>query len=579
MPCFVAGLPTRSNRCQRLLCTAPRMNCEDQNSTPIVDALAEAAAKIRAPLFFPGHKMGRGAPAPLVDKLLGGSIAALRHDLPELPELDNLFCPSGPIRDAESLAAAAFGASRTWFLANGSTAGVQALLMACVQRHAAAAAAPQAPQQQQRRRSVVILPRNAHKCAISALVLTGAAPAFLAPAYDAAMDLCHAVRTDDLRAALSAHSDAVAAVLVVSPTYTGAATDVRALAVACRARGVPLLVDEAHGGHLQFMSDDGDGDGGGGGGGGGGGDAPCGALRCGADAVVQSSHKTLASLTQSALLHVRRGGLLDGGSSGSGGGGGPSAEAAISAALEMFQSSSPNYLLLASLDAARWALASERRPGVARLRAAARAAESARARIEALPGLTVLRSRHAGGAPMDPLKVTVYFGGASGYDADDLLIGGHGVYAEMPATKTVTFAFGPGSEDADADALVAAVAAVAEQLMAEGEGGGEGEGEGEGGEGEGESAEAVAASVPAAPRQLLSPREAHFARAETVAADAAVGRASAETVCAYPPGIPVLLPGEAVTAECLAFLRRVRRAGGDVTGCADATLETLRVVA
>jgi arginine decarboxylase len=107
----------------------------EQDATPLLDMVVTAAERVKAPMFFPGHKMGAGAPSVFIDKLLHGNSAALLHDLPELPELDNLFSPSGVIRDAEMLAAKCFGSARTWLLANGSTSGVQALIMAMIQRH------------------------------------------------------------------------------------------------------------------------------------------------------------------------------------------------------------------------------------------------------------------------------------------------------------------------------------------------------------------------------------------------------------------------------------------------------------
>jgi arginine decarboxylase len=128
---FLGSLPSLQRNSFQLAAAAHN----EQDATPLADMLVIAAERVKAPLFFPGHKMGTGAPRVFIDKLLHGNSAALLHDLPELPELDNLFAPSGVIRDAETLAAKCFGSARTWLLANGSTSGVQALIMAMVQRH------------------------------------------------------------------------------------------------------------------------------------------------------------------------------------------------------------------------------------------------------------------------------------------------------------------------------------------------------------------------------------------------------------------------------------------------------------
>ena len=156
----VASSTTLEGHATGWRCGAIRSSLEplDQSETPLIDALEAASDSVRAPFFFPGHKMGAGAPRRLRRLLRGGG---LRYDLPELPELDNLFAAEGPIARAQELAAAAFGAGRTWFLVNGSTAGVIAALLACSQLKA---------QRQPGQRPVVVLPRNVHKSAIHVLV-------------------------------------------------------------------------------------------------------------------------------------------------------------------------------------------------------------------------------------------------------------------------------------------------------------------------------------------------------------------------------------------------------------------------
>jgi arginine decarboxylase len=453
-------------------------------------------------------------------------------------------------------------------------------------------------------------PRNAHKSAMQALVLTGATPVFLTPQYDAHMQLYQGIELQQLTAALQQYGAAVAAVFIVSPTYTGVISDIAAIARACHAHSVPLLVDEAHGSHLQFVT-------------------PVGvsatdrsryfrgALQCGADAVVHSAHKTLGSMTQSAFLHLNHGMLTDlqqqrqqrSSSSSSSGNGSScsssssssdnsdSAEGAVSRALEMFTSSSPNYLLLASLDAARWQLASTQQPGIQLLRNAVQLADTLRSRIDELLGLEVLRANDSCVAAvttaaaatiasnkqqyctMDPLKVTVRFPHSSGYAVDDLLTQQYGVYCELATERTVTFALGPGSTLQHVEVLLHALEQIAHSEQSR-------------------AATTIATTISSATAtstdpatsdasssgmipaavQLMTPRKAFFSPKSTVPADAAIGRISVDTVCAYPPGIPVLLPGEVITVQCLQFLRSVEAAGGSVTGSADDSLATLRVV-
>ena len=275
----------------------------EQDALPLLDAIVGAARAVRAPFFFPGHKMGIGAPSALRRRLLGGKV--LRHDLPELPELDNLFAPEGPILEAERLAALAFGAARTWLLVNGSTGGVLAAILACVQLWSQRQLSRDASDRNASDLApVVLLPRNAHKSAIHALVLSGAQPAWLAPAYDAESGISLGIPPTEIEQALARHGDRIAAVLLVSPTYQGVLCDIDAAAQLTRDAAVPLVVDEAHGGHLEFLPPS----------------APLpascpatarprSALSQGADFAVQSTHKVCSPPFRASwhvLLHVTR---------------------------------------------------------------------------------------------------------------------------------------------------------------------------------------------------------------------------------------------------------------------------------
>jgi arginine decarboxylase len=232
---------------------------------------------------------------------------ALAADLPELPELDNLFAPEGVIRDAQDLAAAAFGADRTYFLANGSTCGIEAAILATC-----------GPGDK------IIVPRNAHRSVIAGLVLSGAMPIFVTPDYSTELGLVLGVKAETIATALADHPD-TRAVLLVSPTYHGLCSDIGAIAALTHPRNIPLLIDEAHGPHFAFHPD-----------------LPTPALALGADLVVQSTHKVLGALSQAAMLHTR-GDRID--------------PDRLQAALQLTQSTSPSSLLLASLDAARHQMA------------------------------------------------------------------------------------------------------------------------------------------------------------------------------------------------------------------------------
>jgi arginine decarboxylase len=276
----------------------------NQTQTPILAILKASGARDHAPFYAPGHKRGRGA-SPQLQNLLG--LQALRVDLPELPELDNLFAPEGVIQEAQTLAAEAFGAEQTYFLANGSTCGIEAAILATC-----------GPGDK------IIVPRNAHRSVIAGLVLAGAMPVFVEPQYAPELGLVLGISADAIASALHRHPD-TRAVLVVSPTYHGICSDIAAIAHLAHAHHLPLLVDEAHGAHFGFHPH-----------------LPSTALGQGADLVVQSTHKLLGALTQASMLHTQ-GHRIN--------------RSRLQAALQLTQSTSPSYLLLASLDAARHQMA------------------------------------------------------------------------------------------------------------------------------------------------------------------------------------------------------------------------------
>ncbi|MBM0742317.1 aminotransferase class I/II-fold pyridoxal phosphate-dependent enzyme [Phormidium sp. CLA17] len=484
-----------------------------QAELPLVEALRHCANRLHAPFYTPGHKRGQGVASPLKD-LLGEQV--FRADLPELPELDNLFAPESVILAAQELAAAAFGADRTWFLANGSTSGVIAAILATCNPG-----------------DILLLPRTVHQSAISGLILSGAVPVFINPDYDPALDIAHSITPAAVTTALANHPTAKA-VLMVSPTYYGACGDVSAIAQVAHHHGIPLIVDEAHGAHFAFHAD-----------------LPRSALKAGADVAVQSTHKTLSALTQAAMVHVQ-GDLVD--------------RDRLSKSLALVQSTSPNYLLLASLDAARWQMATQ---GEALMTHTLHLAEKARSQISQIPKLATLSHHHAttpGFVDFDATRLTVTVSGLGidGFTADDILNTKLSVTAEFPSLQHLTFIISLGNTTADMNQLVSAFKQLAQECRVQ---------SAECGVRSARFLSPIPCSLPS-----LSPREAFFAATETVAIADANHRISAELVCPYPPGIPVLIPGEVVTETAIAYLQKILASGGILSGCSDASFVTLKVV-
>ena len=479
-------------------------DCErlDQSTTPLVDALQRCANRQNAAFYTPGHKRGQGITRR--HKQLFGELA-FRADLPELPELDNLFAPAGVILHAQQLAAAAFGAEQTWFLANGSTCGVEAAILATC-----------GPGDK------LILPRNVHSSAIAGLILSGAVPIYIQPSYNAEWDIALDVFPNTLAAALAQHPDAKA-VLIVSPTYQGICSDVGAIARLAHDQGIPLIVDEAHGPHFAFHPD-----------------LPPSALSAGADIVIQSTHKVLSAFTQAAMLHLQ-GDRIN--------------RTRLSQSLQLTQSTSPSYLLLGSLDAARYQMATKGKDLMSKTLELANHAHQA---IKQLSSLKVLDSDDR-----TRLSLNISSLGITGFDADEVLHTKHNITCELPTLHTLTFIISLGNTPADIHQLIKGLSKLSRQYPHD------------------QSAPSkIKLALPRAhlPTAPLTPRQAFFAPQQPLPLHTAIGKTCAETITTYPPGIPLLLPGETIIESAIDYLRATLKAGGIVTGNSDPTLQTLLTV-
>ena len=440
--------------------------------------------------------------------------AAFEHDVPAGIEGIDVG-PNSPFQRAQRLAAEAWGAARSWFLISGASQGNHAACLAL--RHTG--------------RSVVAQ-RNVHSSAIDGIVLAGLEPTFVAPALDPELGIAHCLTPESLAEALDRVPDAVAA-LTVSPTYFGAVADVRGLARVAHDRGVPLVVDEAWGSHLRFSPL-----------------LPESALECDADLVLSSVHKLLDSLTQSAILHLGGGSRID--------------ADVVDRCVTLTESTSPSALLTASLDAARRQAAVR---GSALLAETIAGIETARVEVRRIPGLDVLDEGLVGRPGVhgwDPLRlaIDVRGTGTTGTRLASLMREQDDVNLELVSENVVVAVFGMG-EDAGASAarLVSAARRAVEALGAE----------------ERLPERQFTPPPPWGPLEM-PPREAFLGPQEAVPFSEAVGRLAAESLAAYPPGIPNVLPGERLTRETLAYIATVVEHGGWVRGAVDRSLRTIRVV-
>ncbi|HKH42102.1 MAG TPA: amino acid decarboxylase [Solirubrobacterales bacterium] len=493
----------------------------DQSEAPYLNAVVSYVARNPGRFHIPGHK-GTGADPGLIEAF---GQAAVLNDVPPSIEGIDVGPEPTPFQRAQHLAADAWGAQRSWFLVNGASGGNHAICMALAHATGQLTAGPP-------HRGRVVVQRNVHSSIIDGLVLSGLRPTFVAPEIDTELGIAHCVLPEALEATLDAEPDAEA-VLLVSPTYFGAVARVEELAEVAHAHDIPLVVDEAWGSHLYFHDG-----------------LPSGALLGGADLVLSSTHKIVGSLTQSAILHLGNGDRMD--------------EDVIDRSVTLVESTSPNALLTASLDAARrFAVTQGERLLGKTLAALARTREE----IREIPGLDVLDERLAGRtsvAAWDPLRLSVDVRGtgATGHRIAQLMRERDDIILELFSENVIVGVFGLGeTESAPAARLVEGLRHAVEQV----------------GPADLEKRRAFAEPPPWGPLEL-SPRDAFLGPQDVVPFDRAEGRIAAESLAAYPPGVPNVLPGERLTAPTLAYIADSLAHGGLVRGASDRTLRTIRVV-
>ncbi|XP_004301399.1 PREDICTED: uncharacterized protein LOC101297156 isoform X2 [Fragaria vesca subsp. vesca] len=502
----------RSATKDKSLVSSSLTTSKQQNSTPLVTALKASAEQNAATFHFPGHNRGRAAPNSITE-LIGSK--PFLHDLPELPELDNLFSPEGPILDAQQQAAKLFGSLETWFLVGGTTCGIQAAIMATCSPG-----------------DILVLPRNSHISAVSALILSGAVPKYIIPDYNSDWNIAVGVTPSQVETAIKEvekEGQKAAAVFITSPTYHGICSNLSEITQLCHSHGIPVIVDEAHGAHLGFHPH-----------------MPSSAIQQGADIAVQSTHKVLCSLTQSSMLHLS-GTLVDRGK--------------ISRCLQTLQSSSPSYLLLASLDAARAQISED--PETIFDKALQLAIE-ARNMLRKTTGISVLDVTSFPKFPaIDPLRLTIGFRqlGLSGFEADEILYKDHDIICELVETQSITFVITLGTCREHVQKLVSGIQHIAAA-----------------------SPSSCAAKMKVDGNNLapfadiktsLIPRDAFFSGKKRASIENSLGEVCGELICPYPPGIPVLIPGEIITKKALDYLLHVRSKGAVITGASDSLLSSI----
>lgn len=482
----------------------------DHHRTPLFTALIEHAARKPLQFHIPGHKRGSG----MNDEFrtyIGDN--ALAIDLINIAPLDDLHQPFGVIKEAQQLAADAFGADVSLFSVQGTSGAIMTMVMAVCEPN-----------------DKIIVPRNVHKSVMSAIIFAGAKPVFISPSMDETYGIAHGITTSSVQRALELHPDAKA-VFLINPTYFGICNDLQRIVELVHEYDMPVLVDEAHGAHIHFHDQ-----------------LPLSAMQAGADMSATSVHKLGGSLTQSSILNIKTKRIN---------------AKRVQAIMSMLTSTSTSYLLLASLDTARKELMLH---GREQLERAIQLAHRAREQINTIPGLHCLGDDIVSKEAVhdyDPTKLTVHISqlGLTGYEVENWLREEHNIEVELSDMYNILCIITPGDTEHTIDRLVAAFQHCSDIFYQELQ-----------------PTNQIIVKTPDIPHLSLSPRDAFYADTEVIPLKEAAGRIIAEFIMIYPPGIPILLPGEVISQENIDYITEHLDVGLPVQGPEDKTIETIKVI-
>lgn len=476
----------------------------DQTTAPLYEAMKEHRLNRVVPFDVPGHKGGRGNTT--LTEFLGKD--CLKNDVNSMKPLDNLCHPISVIKRAQELAADAFGAENAFFIVNGATGAVQAMIMSVCKRG-----------------DKIILPRNVHRSAINALVVCGAVPVYVNPGINGELGIPLGMTPEDVESAIIANPDAKA-VLVNNPTYYGICSDLKRITEIAHSRGLRVLCDEAHGTHFYF------GEG-----------LPPSGMSVGADMAAVSVHKTGGSLTQSAILLMNNGVNAD----------------YVRQIINLTQTTSASYLLMVSLDLARQNLALHGREFYAKT---VEIAEYARGEINANGGYYAFSDELCNGRDFfafDKTKLSIHTRamGLAGIEVYDLLRDEYGIQIEFGDIGNILAIITGGDNKLEIERLLSALSEI-KRLYSR-------------------SPVGLFDHEYINPIVEMPPQEAFYAEQESLPLNETDGRVCAEFVMCYPPGIPILAPGERITKDILDYIKFAKEKGCSLTGCRDMRVERLEV--
>ncbi len=482
------------------------MNQLLQQKAPIFDALNRHKLNRVVPFDVPGHKGGRGNKE-LTD-FLGEQ--CMKLDVNSMKPLDNLCHPVSVIREAEQIAADAFGAKAAFFIVNGTTAAVQGMIMSVCKAG-----------------EKVIMPRNVHRSAINSLVVCGAIPVYINPGVNKELGIPLGMSVADVEKAIHENPDAKA-ILVNNPTYYGICSNLREIVTIAHAHNMKVLVDEAHGTHFYFGED-----------------MPVSAMAAGADMAAVSMHKTGGSLTQSSFLLCGKGMNTD----------------YVRQVVNLTQTTSGSYLLLVSLDIARKNLSLN---GKELFHKTVEFAEYARGEINKLGGYYAFSKELCNGDTVydfDRTKLSVHTRniGLAGIEVYDLLRDEYGIQIEFGDISNFLAIISAGDRSFEIERLIASLLEIKRLYGKEDKSG-------------------MFDHEYIDPNVVFAPQQAFYSEKKSLPIRKCKGEICGEFVMCYPPGIPILAPGERITEEIILYILYAKEKGCFLTGTEDMAVNHINIV-
>ncbi len=476
-----------------------------QHNAPIHEALLQHKKNRVVPFDVPGHKGGRGIPE--LTEFLG--IDCLKVDVNSMKPLDNLIHPVSVIKAAEELAAEAFSADAAFFMVNGTTAAVQAMIMSTCKAG-----------------DKIIMPRNVHRSSINALVVCGAIPVYVNPGVNHEVGIPLGTSVEVLKTAIKENPDAKA-ILVNNPTYYGICSNLKEIVEVAHASGIKVLVDEAHGAHFYFGEN-----------------LPISGMAAGADMSAVSMHKTGGSLTQSSFLLCKD--TVDPGY--------------VRQIINLTQTTSASYLLLSSLDLARKNMYLN---GKEMVEKTISLAEYARQEINQIGGYYAFSSEIIDGDTVfdfDRTKLSVHTTeiGLAGVEVYDLLRDEYGIQVEFGDIGNLLAIISSGDRPFEIERLISSLSEIKRIY--------------------GKDKVGILNHEYIDPEVVYSPQEAFYSDKKSVLLKEAAGHVAGEFVMCYPPGIPILAPGERITKDIIDYIVYAKEKGSSITGPKDMTIEHINII-